>query len=142
VKVDEQQRHNFEQLVTMNDNNVNINNIEDDSNITTVELTVEATIEGDDDEDILCPGCGEGPCVFLSHKESPVAFDESEHSSLAPEDVPTNNIRRKKLYRQLTLMLNGGPLGAGVRKPLPDCCVSAVREMMPSSGACMGFRTE
>jgi hypothetical protein len=43
---------------------------------------------------------------------------------LAGEDVPSNNERRKKLYRQLTLMLNDGPLGAGVRRPLCRTVVS------------------
>jgi hypothetical protein len=65
------------------------------------------------------------------------------NEALAPEDVPSNNLRRKKLYRQLTLMLNGGPLGAGVRRALPDCCVSAIRAMLPSEGeSFMGFLAE
>jgi hypothetical protein len=29
-------------------------------------------------------------------------------------------------------MIHGGPLGAGVRRPLPSCCISAIREMLPS----------
>jgi hypothetical protein len=58
-------------------------------------------------------------------------------------DVPSNNIRRKKLYRQLTLMVNDGPLGVGVHRPLPNCCVSAIRYMLPSpSETYMGFREE
>jgi hypothetical protein len=117
----------------MNDDNNNNNN----NNNAIVEAIVKAV---EDDDDILCPGCGEAPCLFVAHEGSLVAFDEVEHDSLAPEDVPTNNIRRKKLYRQLTLMLNGGPLGAGVRRPLPDCCVSAIREMMPSD-TFMGFKS-
>jgi hypothetical protein len=47
------------------------------------------------------------------------------------EPIPSNNIRRKKLYRQLTLMLNGGPLGAEVRKPLPTCCLGNQRYTPP-----------
>jgi hypothetical protein len=79
-----------------------------------------------------CPGCEEDSCVFIRHKDILVAYDEAEHGSLALEDVPDNNIRRKKLYRQCTLMINGGPLGAGLRRPLPSCCISAIREMLPS----------
>jgi hypothetical protein len=80
-----------------------------------------------------CPGCSkEDSCVFIRHKASLVACDEAEHGSLALEDAPKNNVRRKKLHRQCTLMINGGPLGAGVRRPLPSCCISAIREMLPS----------
>jgi hypothetical protein len=42
--------------------------------------------------------------------------------ALELEDVPANNIRWKKLCRQLTLMMNSGPMGDRVRKPLPECC--------------------
>jgi hypothetical protein len=80
-----------------------------------------------------CPGCEEDSCVFIRHKDSLVAYDEAEHGSLALEDAPAgNNIRRKRLCRQCTLMINGGPLGAGVRRPLPSCCISAICEMLPS----------
>jgi hypothetical protein len=93
-------------------------------------------------EDIVsCPGCEEHPCVFTSHRENLVAYDEAEHSCLALEDIPDNNLRRKKLYRQLTLMINEGPLGAKVRRPLPSCCVTAIRDMLPSD-TYMGFREE
>jgi hypothetical protein len=115
-----------------NDNDNNDNNMIE--NVTTIELTVEAN-------DIGCPGCGDEPCVFLEHEESLIEFDEVEHSGLALEDRPTNNIRRKMLYRQITLMINGGPLGAGVRRELPSCCVSAIWAMLPSE-TFMGFKME
>ncbi len=70
-----------------------------------------------------------------------MAFDESEHGELTEEDLPPNNIGRKKLYRQLTLMINGGPMGAGVREPLPTCCVAAIRTMLASE-TYMGFHAE
>jgi hypothetical protein len=38
-------------------------------------------------------------------------------------------------------MIDGGPMGAGVRKPLPDCCVGHIREMLPSESF-MGCRSE
>jgi hypothetical protein len=90
---------------------------------------------------VSCPGCEESPCVFTRHKENLVAYDEAEHSCLPGEDMPENNLRRKKLYRQLTLMINEGPLGAKIRRPLPSCCVTAIREMLPSD-TYMGFREE
>ena len=99
-------------------------------------------IDNDDDDDKkICEDCEADPCVFVDHKESLLAFDEAEHS--LQDDTPTvpNNVRRKLLYRQLTLMINGGPLGAGVRRPLPDCCVNAIRAMLPSD-TFMGFKTE
>jgi hypothetical protein len=58
----------------------------------------------DNNNDIVatstCPGCEENSCVFIRHKDSLVACDEAEHGSLALEDAPENNIRRKKLHRQ------------------------------------------
>jgi hypothetical protein len=118
-------------------NNSNNNNNNNEIVATTIEDTVEATV--DDDDDSVCRGCGEDPCLFVRHKESLEAYDEYEN--VATEDIPSNNLRRKKLYRQLTLMINGGPLGAGVRKPLPDCCVEAIREKFPSD-IFMGFKAE
>jgi hypothetical protein len=94
-----------------------------------------------DEEEDPCPECGEDPCVFGQHEELLVLFDDTEHGTGSTEPIPTNNVRRKKLYRQLTLMLNGGPLGAGVRRPLPTCCISAVRDMLPSESY-MGFKAE
>ena len=103
---------------------------EDNDNVSTIKEDVS-----------VCQECEEDPCLFVQNKISLVAFDEAEHADLATEDVPSNNVIRKKLYRQLTLMINGGPLGAGVRRELPKCCVSAVREMHPSD-TFMGFKAE
>lgn len=88
-----------------------------------------------------CPVCGEDPCLFVQHAEMLLAFEEAELAGLAPEDVPPNNLRRKALYRQMTLLINGGPLGAKVRKQLPDCVVTGIREMLPSDSF-MGFHAE
>jgi hypothetical protein len=96
----------------------------------------------DEEEDPECAECGESPCVFFQHEELLVEYDDAEYGlTTSVEPLPDNNIRRKKLYRQLTLMLNGGPLGAGVRKPLPSCCVSAIRDMHPSD-TFMGFKSD
>jgi hypothetical protein len=98
--------------------------------------------EEEDPGDDECQECGEDPCVFFQHEELLVAYDDAEYGlETSVEPLPDNNIRRKKLYRQLTLMLNGGPLGAGVRKPLPSCCVSAIRDMLPSD-TFMGFKSD
>jgi hypothetical protein len=90
---------------------------------------------------VECVGCGEEPCSFFYHQDRLIALDEAENAGLAVGDIPLNNVRGKKLYRQLTLMLNDGPLGAGVRRPLPDCCVAAIRYMLPSK-TFMGFKAE
>jgi hypothetical protein len=123
------------------------NSDDDDKNKSKIEdepSEIAAAGEGVLDEEEVCLGCFENPCVFFIHEERLVAFDAAEYSMIpAGEDVPSNNVRRKKLYRQLTLMLNDGPLGAGVRRPLPNCCVSAIRYMLPSpSETYMGFREE
>jgi hypothetical protein len=74
----------------------------------------------------------------LEHEELPVEYDDAEYGlTTSVEPIPSNNIRRKKLYRQLTLMLNGGPLGAGVRKPL----LSRQSEISPSD-TFMGYKSE
>ena len=150
-----------EEEVEQGDNNNNNNNNNEDNNedkntikseqsdnnndSTSMIITMKewvGDVTGEQEFVPVCSACGEQPCLFLKHKESLVAYDEAEHDLLGDEgDAPTNNIRRKKLYRQLTLMLNGGPLGAGVRRELPSCCVSAIREMLPSE-TFMGFKTE
>jgi hypothetical protein len=71
-----------------------------------------------------CKGCKEDPTIDTAinkdvdgceGRKSLVAFDEAKHASLATkEKPPSNNVRCKKLRRQLTLvMVNGGPLGCG-----------------------------
>jgi hypothetical protein len=49
--------------------------------------------------------CCEQPCVWIAKKEDMIFYDKSEHGLLPKEDLPPNNIRRKKLYRQMTLHL-------------------------------------
>jgi hypothetical protein len=88
-----------------------------------------------------CPGCKEGSCVFIRPKDSLVAHDEPVHGSLALEDVPDNNVRRKKLHRQCTLMMYGGPLGAGVWRLSPSGSISAIREVLLSE-TFMGLSAE
>jgi hypothetical protein len=117
--------------------------IGDESNDDDDEVVEISNVAEPEEADIsdLCAECGEDPCVFFKHAELVQASDDAEHGHLAAEDLPANNIRRKMMYRQLTLMLNGGPLGAGVRRPLPSCCVSAIRDMLPSDSF-MGYHAE
>ena len=56
------------------------------------------------------------------------------------EGEATNSSRRKNLYRQMTLILNGGPLGKGVRIDLPECVKRGIRDLFPNAdGKYMGF---
>ncbi len=127
---EEEEEKKGEEEINNNDKKYNndINNINDDDD------------SKKDEEEDSCPVCGHDPCLFEQQKELLLALDEAEHGGEG-EETPANNIRRKKLYRQLTLLLNDGPLGVGVRKELPSCCVDAVRDMLPSE-TFMGFRAE
>ena len=55
---------------------------------------------------------------------------------------PATSAARSFTGSQFTLMLNGGPLGAGVRCKLPACCVTGIHQMLPASEAFMGFKAE
>jgi hypothetical protein len=56
--------------------------------------------------------CGQAPCVFFEHEEL-VEYDDAEYGlTTSVEPILRTIFEGKKLYRQLTLMLNGGPLGA------------------------------
>lgn len=129
-----------------NESTVNDNANEDSHNQYNADnntMTMEDWVNNVEEEFVaVCKGCFEEPCIFVLNKERLVALDELEHVLLvAPEDVPSNNIRRKRLYREMTLIMNGGPLGAGVRRELPDCCVEGIRQMHPSE-TFMGYMPE
>jgi hypothetical protein len=95
--------------------------------------------DGGGEEDTMCQHCAENPCVWAVRREDMRIFDESEHEHLPAEDRPPNNIRRKKVYRQMFLYINQGPSGKGVRMELPECVEDGARLMFPSP-AYMGFR--
>jgi hypothetical protein len=88
---------------------------------------------------IGCNECCENPCVWLTKKEEMIDFDEDEHGHLSAEDGPPNNIRRKKVYRQMVLYINEGGTGKGVRLALPKCVENGVRKLFPSP-TFMGFK--
>jgi hypothetical protein len=119
---------------------VEVNNevtIEDDAKI---DVEIDAKIDAEIEDDDVCKYCGEGPCVWLLSMENMKLYDESEHRSLPEEDKPPNNIRRKKVYRQMFLSMNDGPIGCGVRVQLPKCVEEGARQMFPSPSF-MGFKS-
>ena len=87
-----------------------------------------------------CVGCGENPCVWVAQKDEMILFDEMEHAHLPEEDLPPNNIRSKKLYRQMTLHIQEGQVQKGVRHVLPACVEEGTRLMFPSP-TFMGFKS-
>jgi hypothetical protein len=107
--------------------------------------TIDGTVESTDDKLVVedevseCAHCGEDPCVWLTKKEDMRIFDVLEHGHLPVEGSPPNNIRRKKVYRQMFLYINQGPSGAGVRIELPECVEDGTRAMFPSP-CFMGFK--
>jgi hypothetical protein len=89
-----------------------------------------------------CEGCGDTPCVWASNKNAMIAWDESEHGHLHGDDLPSNNTRRKCLYRQIALAIAGGPLGKGKRIQLPCCILDGIRALFPDmNGKYMGHMT-
>ena len=82
--------------------------------------------------------CRESPCVWVGQRDVMVIFDEMEHAHLPQEDLPPNNIRRKKVYRQMTLHIQEGQVQKGVRPVLPACVEEGTRQLFPSP-TFMGF---
>ena len=85
-----------------------------------------------------CPHCCEEPCIWVANKALMKLHDKNEHAHLLVDDVPPHNIRRKLLYRQMFLIMNGGGSGAVVRVELPMCVTDGVQVMFPSP-TFMGF---
>jgi hypothetical protein len=55
--------------------------------------------------------CRESPRLWVAQRDEMIIFDEMEHALLLEEDLPPNNICRKKVYRQMMLHIQegGGP---------------------------------
>jgi hypothetical protein len=79
---------------------------------------------------IFCTACKNVPCVWTDNKESMISYDQAVND----EDIEANK-RRHGLYRQMALLINGGPSGRGNRLKLPECIVLGVRELFPDPGA-------
>ena len=79
-----------------------------------------------------CVHCSENPCVWETQRDKMILYDELEHANLPEEDLPPNNIRRKKVYRQMTLHIQEGQVQKGVRHVLPKCVEKGTRILFPS----------
>ena len=95
------------------------------------------------DEDVggECKDCCKEPCVWKAKRDQMIDFDDDEHSHLPEGAGPPNNIRRKKVYRQMVLTMNEGGTGKGVRVALPKCVENGVRKLFPSP-TFMGFKAK
>jgi hypothetical protein len=72
-----------------------------------------------------------------------LAWDALEHQDLQDEKKPTANIRRKKLYRQMAITINGGPMGKGIRIQHPKCVIDGIQMISPDpDGNYMGHKDE
>jgi hypothetical protein len=101
----------------------------------------EKSNEGEDDINgtELCELCLDDPCIWIKMREAMLDYDDNEHDHLAANDYPPNNVRRKKIYRQMFLYINSGPSGKGVRAELPKCVTDGCRVCFPSP-TFMGFK--
>jgi hypothetical protein len=96
-------------------------------------LPVEVMMEEPEDEPVECVvECGEYLCVWLSKEQDMIFFDQMEHEHLPEQDMPPNNIQRKKLYRKTTLHIQAGQVQKGVRHQLPNCIEIGTCELFPS----------
>ena len=109
--------------------------IKKEENTGKLKATNEVVVESD----VACKHCGNDVCVWLENTGIMEAYDENEHGHLPDSDKPPNNIRRKKVYRQMFLLINQGPAGFGVRQELPKCVEDGARQMFPSPSF-MGFK--
>ena len=94
----------------------------------------------------FCVHCESQLCVFHQYEEEVKAGLEMWLQDLQEKQGPTmhcdNSKKRKYCYRQYTLFINGGPLGAGIRRELPICILNKVRGLFPNEDGnpYMGFR--
>ena len=75
-----------------------------------------------------CSHCKVGPCVWVTNIDNMVAVDTAEHD--AHVDMRT---RRNVIYRQMSLIINDGPIGVGIRAILPPCVVAGVVALFPDA---------
>jgi hypothetical protein len=93
-----------------------------------------STMTTEEDKKGTCTYCNSLPCVWASNKEAMLQFiDAEEHGLLTGDDIPLSNQHRKGMYRQMALLLNGGPTGKGAGSEFPICVVNSVPEMFPES---------
>jgi hypothetical protein len=73
-----------------------------------------------------CSQCQEVPCVWEHNQQAMIEFDRAKS-----KDDEDPNRRRFALYRQMALIINGGPSGRGNRLKLPPCVLFGVRALFP-----------
>jgi hypothetical protein len=73
-----------------------------------------------------CIECDNLPCVWIENKDTMILFDEATHDKNTQA-----NKHRHAMYRQMALVINDGPSGAGVRMRLPECVLAGVRDLFP-----------
>ena len=104
-------------------------------NLPTTTMTVEQ-----EDNDGGCDACGCEPCVWAVNRADMVRADELVNEHLVGDIARVDARRRRYIYRQMSLIINEGPLGRNVRAQLPSCVVSGVRSVLPDpDGNYMGF---
>ena len=57
--------------------------------------------------------------------------DAQKEALLVTEEKKTNASKRYEMYRQMVLLVNGGPMGKGNRMQLPECVVNGIRARYP-----------
>ena len=93
----------------------------------------------ENDKTVFCEDCQETPCVWVSNKEEMAMFDDATNGLLTGADLPPSNLRRKPIYRQMALIIAGGPTGKGICMVHPKCVVQGIRSMFPAEdGKYMG----
>jgi hypothetical protein len=69
----------------------------------------------------------------LGKSQSPsiLAWDTADHGDLHDAHILTPNIRRKQLYRKMTIIIDGGPMGRGAGIEHPKCTVDGIHALAP-----------
>jgi hypothetical protein len=77
-----------------------------------------------------CTMCSNVPCLWIDNQPAMEAY-----AAAASDDNEETRKRRHGLYRQMALIVNGGPSGKGVRVKLPECVVAGIRQLFPDPDA-------
>ena len=74
------------------------------------------------DNAVYCKKCDNSPCLWLEHKETMIQYASSLYGTTDEEGQElSNGGKRYKMYRQIVLAINEGPMGKGNRMRLPRC---------------------
>ena len=87
-----------------------------------------------------CQNCLSVPCIWISNMDT---MEETIRRLGLVHEHPPNNIMRKYMYRTMSDIISGGPMGEGNRKPLPLCVLEGVRKkFLQEIGEYMGYRVK